>query len=145
MAAFFCAWRGGRLPTAEEWLFAAGGADGRAYPWGNDSIVIGDKHKANIGRAGGRDGYPERADGHKYAGPVDAFAERNASPFGASNLSGNVREWTATPAEDGHFVVMGGGWRDAPYEHRVTRRESVEAKAFANDLGFRCVVDVGGR
>ncbi|MCB9539386.1 MAG: SUMF1/EgtB/PvdO family nonheme iron enzyme [Myxococcales bacterium] len=145
MAAFFCEWRGGRLPTADEWLFAAGGADGRAYPWGNDSIVVGDKHKANIGRAGVRGGYPERADGHKYAGPVDAFADRNASPFGASNMSGNVREWTATPTEDGHFVVMGGGWRDAPYEHRVTRRESVDPKTFANDLGFRCVVDVGGR
>src|SRR4051812_1292918 len=34
-AAVACADRGGRLPTEDEWTWAAGGAKARRYPWGD--------------------------------------------------------------------------------------------------------------
>ena len=32
----YCAWDGGRLPTAEEWEALARGPERRIFPWGND-------------------------------------------------------------------------------------------------------------
>jgi sulfatase modifying factor 1 len=38
LAFAFCAWDGGRLPTATEWNYAAAGGDNqRLYPWGTDA------------------------------------------------------------------------------------------------------------
>ncbi|MCA9540072.1 MAG: SUMF1/EgtB/PvdO family nonheme iron enzyme, partial [Myxococcales bacterium] len=143
MAAAYCAWRGGRLPTADEWLHAARGDDERLFPWGDEAPGAGDKARANYGRFTHKGGLPERIDRQKYAAPVDTYGDRGASPLGVANLSGNVREWTSTEA-DGQGVVMGGGWREAPFELRVTRRERMPLDGFKNDLGFRCVMDLPG-
>ena len=35
----YCGYRGGHLPTEDEWTFAAGGARPRRYPWGDTGAV----------------------------------------------------------------------------------------------------------
>lgn len=140
MAAAYCAWRDARLPSADEWLYLARGGEQRLYPWGDEAPGEGREARANYGRFTHKGGLPDRADRNKYAAPVDTFGERGESPFGLRDMAGNVREWTATEV-DGQGVTMGGGWREAPFELRVTRREPTALDTARNDLGFRCVAD----
>lgn len=60
--------------------------------------------------------------------------------LGAARLgTGEVWEWTTTPAHDGH-VVRGGRWRDALDRPPLPDNRSYETEPAA-DVGFRCVAD----
>ena len=79
----YCAAHGKRLPRSWEWLYAAQGLDGRAYPWGAADDPTGFRR-------------PNETTGVKYPGPeaVDAHAPQGDSPFGVSDLVGNVWQMT---------------------------------------------------
>lgn len=68
------------LPTEAEWEKAARGTDGRIFPWGN-------KWDPEICNTGFR---------FKGTTPVGKFSPRSDSPYGCSDMSGNVFEWTST-------------------------------------------------
>jgi formylglycine-generating enzyme required for sulfatase activity len=140
----YCRLRGGRLPTDDEWLAAAGGDRPRRYPWGDTGAVC---RRAAWGLDSGPCG--ERADGPDTAG---AHAD-GATPLGIHDLAGNVAEWveTGTCDEPGRCtaVVRGGSWRSAlATELRTWLRREVSladaagsggGKANGNPtIGFRC-------
>lgn len=125
-AAFYCAWRGGRLPTDVEWERAARGQTGNIYPWGPSF----DPFRANVALRGAGDTLEV---GMR---PTGNTAE------GFTDLGGHVLEWTSTrvPGRDGYVVVKGNGWdgRGGYGRGAAGRVLSVEQRAI--NLGFRCAL-----
>jgi formylglycine-generating enzyme required for sulfatase activity len=123
-AGFYCAWRGSRLPTEEEWERAARGPSGSIYPWGERY----DAYRANIPPIGKRD-----------TTEVGALPIGD-SPEGFSDMGGHVFEWTETPwpGRPGFVVVKGNGWNGRPGYGRGAARTSLPVQMRDLNLGFRC-------
>lgn len=135
-----------RLPTEEEWEYAARGREGRKYPWGD---APPSRDLANFWES--RVGEPS---------PVGLFPD-GATPEGVLDMVGNVWEWSAVEAAvtrpplrgnvpeegmpagpgPGTQVVRGAAFdQQWPRDLRAALRDRVDPETRGWGIGFRCVM-----
>jgi formylglycine-generating enzyme required for sulfatase activity len=118
---------GGRLPTGQEWEWAAAGAGRRRYPWGGDDWA---PERANL-----------RPAGHGRVLPAGAHPA-GATPDGLLDMAGNVWEWTASRWLHGDGAgLRGGSYNSLPLYARCTFLNAAPRWLRSPGIGFRVVCE----
>lgn len=109
-----CAFEQKRLPTKDEWEYAARGTDERHYPWGNET---------------------------KYD-TLDQLAVRSraydVSPFGVFDMGANALEWTASRDGAGRTYIAPGFTIMHSYDFFTPHTSATQTPG----VGFRCAARV---
>jgi len=126
----FCDFYGYRLPTEDEWEYAArGGPVNMSYPWGSDwDDFLGNCYDSGDDFENGQ--WP-------WTTPIDHYPEQN--DYSLHDIAGNVWEWTSS--QFGNYKILrGGSWYSLPGDCAIDQRigSSPENKFF--HYGFRPVM-----
>lgn len=131
----YCAWAKGKLPTEEQWEYAAKGPTSRLYPYGESTPSSTLVCWTENGTC-----------------PSDE-PQADRSYFGLAGMGANVTEWTLSPycsytnpfCGSTQRVVRGGEW----YNHdafmvEAANRGSAAPVLSGSTVGVRCVWDPAG-
>ncbi len=130
----FARFVGGDLPLLPEWQKAAGGFEGRIFPWGSEEP---DATRANFRRFG-----PD------LPMPVKSYPA-GVSPFGCYDMAGNVYERVYSGRGRGGSagapaMIRGGSWASPhPLNLRTFDLCMQPLEVGDRTVGFRCVVRSG--
>lgn len=128
-----------RLPTEEEWEYAARGAQNSTWKYaGSDNIGDVAWYKANAS--------DNKKEGDAGYGTHSVTDSKAANSLGIYGMSGNVMEWTSTNWTDNYsdttpdastYVVRGGSWMSSANYCRVSFRNHYSPSTRRNNVGLR--------
>ncbi len=136
----YCAWLGARmertcrLPTRDEWEYAARSGDGRFFPWGNRW----EPHYCW--------GAERQLDRPKAIPAAVGRVAQDRSVAGVRDLAGNVADWLADgfTGDQTQRHVGGGVWFSYERTARLARRVGYLASDRSAGLAFRPLADLVG-
>jgi type II secretory pathway pseudopilin PulG len=118
-----CESTGKRLCSVEEWQAACRGNSNLRYPYGNSYNQTKCATDLKSAKEPNRSG----------------FAEHCRSYYGMYDMSGNLWEWTSTPAQrEGLFLVAGGAWNTQNASSCNETKFSFYPQNEYPFVGFRC-------
>lgn len=115
-----------RLPSSEEWEFAARAGTATTYSFGDDEKLLGEYAWTHDNAAGNDP-------------PVGA---KKPNPWGLYDVHGYLWEWTATRGQpdSASRIVCGGSWKDPAKGCTSASRRALPSDTRDDAVGFRCVL-----